>query len=110
MERPELTNELLLKAIEETTVAVGRMVDKHGLGAYISNHEALGIITEEYQELVDAVRSNDPVDIANEILDIAAACVKSIASMLDREARIVAAREELEKGLDDLQKEVLTTA
>src|SRR5574337_1472654 len=99
MERPQVTDAMLLKAIEATTVAVGRLIEKHGRDAYLSNHESLGIITEEYHELVSAVQSNDPVDIANETMDIAAACIKSLASMFEKEERIKAAQENLKKDL-----------
>ena len=48
--------------------------DKYG--APYSSHESLGVITEEYHELVEAVRCNASSSIAEEALDIAAACIR----------------------------------
>lgn len=45
-------------------------------GPYASSHEALGVITEEYQELVQAIRSNNIQDIAKEAQDLAACATK----------------------------------
>lgn len=35
-------------------------LDKKGWGAYASRHEILGIITEEFLELTEAIRSDTP--------------------------------------------------
>jgi hypothetical protein len=96
MERPQLSDEVLLKTIEAMTVAMGRKIERHGRGAYMSNHEALGIITEEYHELIDAVQSNDPVEVANETMDVAVGCLFALASQIEKEERIKAAQAELE--------------
>ena len=45
-------------------------------GAYASSHEALGVITEEYLELMQAVRSNNIQDIFKEAMDLAACATK----------------------------------
>ena len=53
---------------------------KHkGSGTLSSTHEILGIVTEEYLELVDAVRANEQREVKEELLDIAVACVMGIA-------------------------------
>lgn len=96
MERPQLSDAVLLKAVEAMTVAMGRKIERHGRGAYMGNHEALGIITEEYYELIGAVQSNDPVNIAEETMDVAVGCLFALASQMEKEERLKAAREELE--------------
>jgi len=106
MERPEVKDEILLAAIEALTVGLGQKIEKHGRGAYLSNHESLGIITEEYHELIDAVRQNDPVDIASELKDVAVACLFALASMLEKEARLKDGQEQLQKELAELQSSV----
>jgi NTP pyrophosphatase (non-canonical NTP hydrolase) len=55
-----------------------RLIEK-GRGAFVSTHEILGIITEEYYELVDAVRSDVVDDVRSELLDIAVGCIFGIA-------------------------------
>lgn len=55
-------------------------LNQKGRGSYIGSHETLGIIAEEYDELKDAVRSNDPQEVEKELIDIAVACIFGIAS------------------------------
>lgn len=45
-------------------------------GAYTSSHEALGVITEEYHELVEAIRGNRMERICREALQVAAAALR----------------------------------
>ena len=56
-------------------------LEKKGPGAWNSSHEILGIITEEYHELVDAVKNND--GIKDELIDVALCCVFGIACIED---------------------------
>jgi NTP pyrophosphatase (non-canonical NTP hydrolase) len=105
MERPEVSDEILLKAIEALTVNLGRKIEKHGRGAYVGNHETLGIVAEEYHELVEAVRQNDPVDVANELMDVAVGALFGVASMMEKEERIKAAAESLQKRVAAAQSE-----
>lgn len=41
-----------------------------------SSHESLGVITEEFHELVEAVKSNSATAVKREALDVAAACIR----------------------------------
>lgn len=52
-----------------------------GYGTFASSHEILGIVAEEYTELIEAVRSNKKENVKNELLDIAVACVFAVACM-----------------------------
>ncbi len=45
-------------------------------GEQQSTHEGLGVITEEYQELIDAIRHNDRAAIVEEALDLACAAMQ----------------------------------
>jgi len=69
----------------------------------VGNHESLGIITEEYWELIDACKQNDPVDVASELMDIAVGAVFGVASMMEREERIKAAQSALEERVTNAQ-------
>jgi len=56
---------------------------KHrGEGTFASQHEILGIITEEYHELVQAVHGNDKDELIEELLDVAVGAVFGIASII----------------------------
>lgn len=45
-------------------------------GAFRSSHEALGVALEEFNELCDAVKSNDMAQITRECADLAAVCIR----------------------------------
>jgi NTP pyrophosphatase (non-canonical NTP hydrolase) len=94
--RPQVTDEILNRTLEEMVRAAGSRIEKKGMGAFVSNHEGLGIIAEEYHELLEAVRSNDPVEVASEAMDVAVGCIFLVASLLQKEADLKAAQVELE--------------
>jgi NTP pyrophosphatase (non-canonical NTP hydrolase) len=45
-------------------------------GAFASTHEAMGVALEEWDELREAIKSNDFTRIAAECLDLAAVCIR----------------------------------
>jgi NTP pyrophosphatase (non-canonical NTP hydrolase) len=55
-----------------------RTIEK-GDGTFASQHEILGIVTEEYYEYIKAVQENDFIEAKKELIDIAVACVFGIA-------------------------------
>jgi hypothetical protein len=63
------------KALKETVLA-------KGAGAFVSPCEALGAVTEEYHEFVEAIRSGPIGEIHDEAVDIAVASIWAIASSL----------------------------
>ena len=58
-------------------------LQQHGPLSYASAHEILGIVAEEYHELVEAVQSNDCKEIESELIDIAVGCLFGVASLLE---------------------------
>jgi NTP pyrophosphatase (non-canonical NTP hydrolase) len=103
MERPQISDAVLLQTIEALTVNMGRRIEEKGRGAFASPHEMLGVIAEEYHELIEAVRLNSAVDIGGELADIAVACLFSIATMIEADIQIKAAQEALEAEIDTIQ-------
>ena len=55
-------------------------IAKHGDGAFVSNHEAFGAITEEYYELLEELRKNDREGFRTESLDLIVAVLWGILS------------------------------
>ena len=67
---------------EEIEAGIRKLIDKldfrlaqKGYGTFSSRHEILGILTEEYDETIEAVRSGKIEDVSNELLDVAVASV-----------------------------------
>lgn len=77
-----MTDQDVLTALELLTHHIGKRLQKHGYGAFASNHEAYGILEEERDELLDALRSNDENNIASEFLDVGVTTVIAIASKI----------------------------
>lgn len=50
-------------------------------GDFASTHEALGVAVEEWDELRDAIKANDPADIEHECLDLAAVLIRLARDM-----------------------------
>lgn len=103
MERPQLSDAVLLQMTEALIVNMGRRLEEKGRGAFVSNHEMLGVITEEYHELIEAIHRNDSIDVASELSDIAVACLVSLASLREADIQIKAAQSELEAELASIQ-------
>src|SRR5574338_886255 len=101
MQRLSLTMELLQQATEAVIKRLGEILDEHGLNAYASPHEIMGLLEEEYElEFKQAVKANDPEQAADELLDIAAVAIKGLASMVAG-AQYKAA---LEKRVEELKQ------
>ena len=69
---------------DATVAAVSREMARAELkyGQYRSTHEGLGVLAEEYAELIEAIRSNDCSAIGKEAIQVASVAAR-IASCLD---------------------------
>jgi NTP pyrophosphatase (non-canonical NTP hydrolase) len=81
MERENVQRADLNMAVGEVNRMMFQRLNDHGPGIFVSCHETLGVITEEYAELVGAVRSNDQDAQYRELVDIAVACLFGMASI-----------------------------
>lgn len=89
MKRFLLDDEDIRNALISCRVACDRAMVKHGPGAFLSRHEALGQVAEEYYELLLAIKSSDLGDkdryakdtVRAELVDIAVVCLWGIASI-----------------------------
>ena len=73
--RQEITAEHLLEAMRVFEAELLRRIEQHGNGTFVSHHEILGIMTEEYKELTEAVQANDLVQVSKELMDLAVPAV-----------------------------------
>lgn len=72
---------MITKASRDILRKLGQRLEQHGRGSFIGPHETLGILTEEYAELIEAVRSNDYKQVERELIDIAVGCLFGVASL-----------------------------
>lgn len=82
LNRPDIKDEHLTVALEALLQAIQKRIDKHGRAMVASDHEGLGVITEEYIELVEAVKDNNRDAIIEELFDVAVSCVITVASVV----------------------------
>jgi hypothetical protein len=78
--RVQATETTILTVMQQVHEKLISRLGQKGFGCFVSSHEALGIVAEEYHELVDAVGSNRPEKVDHEMLDIAVAAVFALVS------------------------------
>lgn len=79
MDRTQLTDEQVMKAVDKTVEKLKFRLRQKGYGTFASKHEILGVITEEYKEFVDAVHSKNYEEMKTEIVDLAVGCIFGFA-------------------------------
>ena len=83
--RPNIDHKKLSYAENHVIGLLNKRLHQKGSGVFASPHEALGIITEEYFELIEAVKSNEDARVLDELADIAVGCLIGMASILTLE-------------------------
>lgn len=59
---------------------------KQRYGPYSSPHEVLGVLQEEFKEVVDSAHANDWDAFRAELIDIAAVCLRCASERTKRES------------------------
>ena len=86
MNRPIIIDECISEAITALISSLQiRRIEK-GDGVFVSRHEILGILTEEFKELIDATKSNKLIGFQSELMDIAVAAVFGFACSIQKDA------------------------
>ena len=62
---------------------LARRINQHGELSFISTHEICGVLDEEVREFKDTVHDNQAFEAAEELADIAVACIWGIASLIE---------------------------
>lgn len=78
--RPAYNPQLLDVVLKNLNGELDRRLHKHGPGIYASSHETLGIVTEEYLELIEAAKANNHADFRAELFDLAVAALFGVVS------------------------------
>lgn len=77
----EITEKEIDKAFKVIRYVFSERIREKGPGISSSPHESLGICTEEYHELIEAVRLKIPDDMALEFIDLAVASIFGYISL-----------------------------
>lgn len=80
MVRDTVSDENINDAMQSVRTHLLKKMAEKGRGAFVSPHEASGVIDEEVREFKDEVHANDADKQFTELLDIAVAAIWSIAS------------------------------
>jgi len=80
---PVIGDNACRKAIDTVRLKLSSRLLEKGCGAFVSRHEIFGIVAEEYDELLEAVRSKSLECVHDELLDIAVACVFGMACICE---------------------------
>ena len=82
--RAEIQKEAIKQALIRINIRTESVLKEKGSASFSSSHEILGVITEEYNELIEAVHKNDQQLLLYELLDLATACQFAIACINER--------------------------
>jgi hypothetical protein len=77
--RPTIDPGAVLLANGEIMQTLDRRLFEKGAGAWLSRHEIMGIISEEYLELQLANHLKNTTEMKNELIDIAVGCIFAVA-------------------------------
>lgn len=80
IEREQATEKEIEFALKIVEQFLRKRIDKHGRGKFVSIHEALGVLAEEYHETIGAVTSNDHHEFLQEMLDCAISAIWAYVS------------------------------
>ena len=69
--RTQINNDQVNWGIDDLIKKLYQRLEQKGWGTFSSSHEILGVIAEEYKELIDAVHENNLDNVKKELLDIA---------------------------------------
>ena len=69
MKRNNITEPAIKKSTEETYNKIIYRLNQKGWHSLSSTHEILGVVAEEYQELIEAIKEGDKEKIKQELLD-----------------------------------------
>jgi len=81
VKRPKITVSRLARDADGIHKTAILRCNQKGWGVFLSRHEVQGVITEEYNELIEAVHSGDLEKVEDELIDLAVACLIGISSI-----------------------------
>ena len=82
--REPVTPESEVAAFEAFKRAINEDKQSKGIGTFASRHEILGVLTEEFHELMQAVENNHMGEFEEELLDIVVAAFWGVASLKNK--------------------------
>jgi len=78
--RATLSDTNILTAIDDMVAKLKYRIEQKGQGAWLSRHEILGILTEEFTEVIDEIHSKGRNrELKQELLDLAVGCIFAVA-------------------------------
>ena len=79
--RPGVDRVDVLDAVNDLMEKLTKRLNEKGNGSFSSKHEILGVLEEEFHELVDSVRKHGDTseEIIQELLDIAVGAIFGVA-------------------------------
>ena len=78
-DREKISDTRLAVTLQNFNAQLKKRLQEKGHGTFTSRHEILGTITEEYQELIEAIQKLPLANVRDELFDIAVACVFGVA-------------------------------
>jgi len=80
--RVRITKDQINESKKLVSFWLDKRLEEKGCGALLSRHEILGVLTEEYTEIIEAAHSklpNSNNELISELIDLAVCCLFGIA-------------------------------
>lgn len=86
LNRIKVSNDTINQAFDEIISKTFFRLNQKGEYGFLSKHEILGVIAEEYHELLESVKNDvDETKFNDELIDVAVACIFGLASIRELE-------------------------
>jgi hypothetical protein len=80
-DRPQASIKDINNSMQDVGDMLMKRLSQRGWGIFVSQHECLGIIQEEFNEYSVAVQANNKALQREELIDIAVGCIFAITSI-----------------------------
>ncbi len=81
MKRIQITDKQINDILEKTRKKLYFRLKEKGYGTFSSKHEILGVLTEEYNEFINAVHNKDYDNMKEELLDLAIGAIFGLSCL-----------------------------
>ena len=93
IQRPHVSMDMVDVALAQLRSEIIRRMDQHGPGTFVSTHEIVGVIEEEFNELKHEVHGNaSPERLCSELMDIAVPSIFAVACFNSNTVEVRASR------------------
>lgn len=86
--KPKVSKQTIKQTFALLQEELQKRLEQKGDGIFVTPHETLGVVTEEYFELVEAIRTNDDEETVKELFDLTVASFFGVISLMTQNKEV----------------------